>query len=78
MRTTPDAGSPESASTLSARLDLSQYRLVIVPTLYSAAADIVASVDTYVRNGGHALVTSFLGIVNGQGRDSWWLSRRVS
>ena len=46
--------------------DLSQYRLVIVPTLYSAAADIVASIDTYVRNGGHALVTFFSGIVDEQ------------
>ena len=43
---------------------MSQYRLVIVPTLYSAAADIVASIDTYVRNGGHALVTYFSGIVD--------------
>src|SRR5205085_914422 len=44
--------------------DLSQYRLVIVPTLYSAAADIVASIERYVRNGGHALVTYFSGIVD--------------
>ncbi|MDN4599199.1 beta-galactosidase [Leifsonia sp. F6_8S_P_1A] len=44
--------------------DLSGYRLVAVPALYSLRADEAAGLQAYVENGGHALVTFFSGIVD--------------
>jgi beta-galactosidase len=44
--------------------DLSGYRLVIVPTMYLCTDDAAARLAEFVRNGGHALVTYFSGIVD--------------
>ncbi len=44
--------------------DLSSYRLVVVPTLYSCTDAAAANVAAYVRGGGSALVTYFSGITD--------------
>ncbi len=44
--------------------DLSRYRLVVLPALYSVSDEIAANVDAYVRDGGVAVVTYFSGIVD--------------
>lgn len=44
--------------------DLGGYRLVVVPTLYLCSDATGAALDAYVRDGGHALVTYFSGIVD--------------
>ena len=44
--------------------DLSGYRLVVVPTLYSCTDTAAANVAAYVRDGGSALVTYFSGITD--------------
>ncbi len=43
---------------------LEGYALVVVPTLYLVDDDAVAVLDSYVRDGGHLLVTYFSGIVD--------------
>jgi len=40
------------------------YDLVVVPTLYLADDDAAPALETYVRGGGHVVVTYFSGIVN--------------
>lgn len=37
--------------------DYSRYELLIVPALYSASEEIINKIDTYVKNGGHLLMT---------------------
>jgi len=44
--------------------DLSRYRLVVVPTLYLASDAIVESLKSYVRGGGHVVITYFSGITD--------------
>lgn len=44
--------------------DLSGYRLVVVPALYSLRAEEAAVLQAFVAQGGHALVTFFSGIVD--------------
>jgi beta-galactosidase len=44
---------------------LSGYRLVVVPTLYLCTRDTAGALRSYVEGGGHALVTYFSGIVDG-------------
>jgi beta-galactosidase len=45
-------------------VDLSHYRLVVVPTLYLCSDETAAALEAYVRGGGHVLVTYFSGIVD--------------
>jgi beta-galactosidase len=45
--------------------DLSGYRLVVVPTLYLCSDATAAALAAHVEAGGHALVTYFSGIVDG-------------
>jgi beta-galactosidase len=44
--------------------DLAEYRLVVVPTLYLCSDATAAAIGSYVRAGGHALVSYFSGIVD--------------
>ena len=37
--------------------DLSSYRILIVPALYSAGDDVISKIREYVQNGGHLLMT---------------------
>lgn len=48
--------------------DLSGYDLVIVPTLYMVSDDHAGVINDYVRNGGHAVVTFYSGIVDEEDR----------
>ncbi|WP_255621841.1 beta-galactosidase [Pseudonocardia sp. DSM 110487] len=45
-------------------VDLSGYKLVIVPTLYLCTDETAAALRAYVDDGGHVLVTYFSGIVD--------------
>lgn len=44
--------------------DLSQYRLIVVPNLYLIRPETAAHLDTWVRGGGHLVVSFFSGIVD--------------
>jgi len=44
--------------------DLSGYRLVVVPNLYLTSADAGRNLTSYVRQGGHLLVSFFSGLVD--------------
>jgi beta-galactosidase len=43
---------------------LEGYSLVVVPTLYLVDDDVAPALDTYVRGGGHVVITYFSGIVD--------------
>lgn len=49
-------------------VDLSRYRLVVVPNLYAVDTDVAARLVEYVRGGGHLLMSFFSGIVDGHER----------
>jgi beta-galactosidase len=53
---------------VSADSDLSRYRLVIVPTLYAVGIEFPERLSRQVRAGGHAVITYFSGIVDGDDR----------
>ncbi|GAB3451097.1 beta-galactosidase [Actinophytocola sediminis] len=49
-------------------VDLSGYRLVVVPNLYAVELDVARRLVDYVRAGGHLLMSFFSGIVDGNDR----------
>ncbi len=49
-------------------VDLSGYRLVVVPNLYAVDAAVAARLVEYVRGGGHLVMSFFSGIVDGNDR----------
>lgn len=48
--------------------DLSRYRLVVVPNLYLVSAADAENLTSYVRDGGHLVVSFFSGVVDEQDR----------
>lgn len=48
--------------------ELGGYSLVVVPTLYMVSDEHAAQINDYVQNGGHAVVTFYSGIVDGDDR----------
>ncbi|GAB1513456.1 beta-galactosidase [Actinophytocola sp. KF-1] len=49
-------------------VDLSRYKLVVVPNLYAVDAEVAERLVEYVRGGGHLLMSFFSGIVDGHER----------
>ena len=51
--------------------DFSQYKLLIVPALYSADAELLKKISAYVHNGGHVLMTFKSGFTNENSAVRW-------
>ena len=47
---------------------LDDYRLVVIPALHSVSDEVAGVVERFVENGGHAVVTFFSGITDGDDR----------